>query len=86
MVKKILISLKDRYNRKQKINVTEEDIEKLPVIPKLPVIKADPVYGNADPLPPPLPVGTVIGKVELSPFVNVIVLEEIDAVIIAFGA
>ena len=66
------------------IVLTDDDIEKLPVIPKLPVICADPVYGNADPLPP-LPVGTVIGKVEPSPFVNVIVSPEIDAVVIAFG-
>jgi hypothetical protein len=59
------------------------DVEIEPVTPKDPVISADPVKGNAA---PPLPVLTVIGNVVPLPLVNVIVFEDIDAVVIAFGA
>jgi hypothetical protein len=58
-------------------------VEIEPVTPKDPVISADPVKGNAA---PPLPVLTVIGNVVPLPLVNVIVFEDIDAVVIAFGA
>ena len=55
-----------------------------PVTFREPVICADPVNGKDDP-PPPLPVLTVIGNVAPSPLVNVIVFEDTDAVVIAFG-
>ena len=62
----------------------EPDVEIEPVTPNDPVIKADPVNGNAAP-PPPLPVLTVIGNVVPLPLVNVIVFEDTDAVTKAFG-
>jgi hypothetical protein len=42
---------------------------------------AEPVNGNDDPPPPPEPVFTVIGNVEPSPLVNVIVFNDTEAVI-----
>jgi hypothetical protein len=51
-----------------------------PVTIKDPDIIALPVYGKSDPLAPPPP-ATVIGNVEPSPFVNVIVLDTTEAVI-----
>jgi hypothetical protein len=57
-----------------------------PVTPKLPVICAEPLNGNPAPDPPPAePVLTVIGKVEPSPLVKVIVFKLTDAVISALG-
>jgi hypothetical protein len=56
-----------------------------PVTTKLPVITADPLKGNPVPLPPPEPVFTVIGNVDPSPLVNVIVFNETEAVITALG-
>jgi hypothetical protein len=53
-----------------------------PVTIKLPVIIALPVYGKDDPLPPPPePVLTVIGNVEPSPLVKVIVFKLTEAVV-----
>jgi hypothetical protein len=51
------------------------------VTTKLPVITADPVYGKVDPPLPPEPVFTVIGKVEPSPLVKVIVFKLTEAVV-----
>ena len=45
-----------------------------------PEIVAEPVNGKAEPPPPPDPVFTVIGNVEPSPLVNVIVFKATDAV------
>ena len=53
-----------------------------PVTVKEPVISADPVKGKPT---PPLPVLTVIGNVVPLPLVNVIVFDNTDAVVIAFG-
>ena len=61
----------------------EPDVEIEPVTPNDPVISADPVKGNDATT---LPVLTVIGNVVPLPLVNVIVFEDIDAVVIAFGA
>ena len=53
---------------------------KEPVKTKLPVIKADPVYGKLEPPPPPLPVLTVILNSVALPFVKVIVFKVTEAV------
>ena len=51
----------------------------LPDTSKEPVITAFPLNGKA--FPPPLPVFTVIGKVEPSPLVKVIVFKDTEAVV-----
>jgi hypothetical protein len=56
-----------------------------PVVNTLPapsmVTPNEPDNAPPETVPPPLPVGTTIGKVEPSPFVNVIVLPAIEAVV-----
>ena len=61
--------------------IIDPDTLNEPVIPKLPVIKADPVNGNPTPLPPPEPVSTVKANVLPSPFVNVKVFKLTEPVV-----
>jgi hypothetical protein len=74
-----------KFTPKEPVTDKLPDNEVEPVTIRLPVIIAEPVNGNDAPPPPPLPVLTVIGNVVPSPLVKVIVLEETDAVIRAFG-